>query len=109
MKKTLQKRTFSVVLQLEPHRKYQPSPSAHMILNHCDLDDDGHICLSSSMDAREMLEAIDSLKSELDGLANEIVSWLALTVAQRRAQLSVISNDNTDLVETEKGGRGLNS
>jgi len=105
MKKILQRKTFSVVLQLEAHRKDAPSLSAHMVLNHCDLDDDGNICLSSSMTVRGMLEAIGSLQSELD----ELATGLAETAAFRRAHLSVISNDDPDLGGTAKSSRGLNS
>ena len=109
MKTILQKKTFSVVLQLGAHGRDQQSLSAHMILNHCDLDDDGYICLSSSADVQGMLEAIGTLKSELDSLASEIVSWNAQTAAFRRANFSVISNDDSYLIGTEQSGQGLNS
>jgi hypothetical protein len=109
MKKVLQRKTLSVVLQLEAHRKDDPSPSAHIILNHCDLDDDGNICLSSSMSVRGMLEAIGSLQSELDGLANEIMLALTETAAPRRAHLSVIFNDDPDLGASTKSSQGHNS
>ena len=109
MKNILQRKTFSVVLQLEAHRNDRPSLAAHIILNHCDLDDDGNICLASSMTVRGMLEAIGSLQSELDQLANEIVSGLAETATFRRAHFSVISNDDPDLGGATKSSRGLNS
>jgi hypothetical protein len=108
MKTILQKKTFSVVLQLGTHSKGQPPLTAHMILNHCDLDDDGNICLSSLMDAQGTLDVIDSLKTELDCLANEITSRCAQKAA-RRAHFSVISNDDSDLTATEQSGQGLNS
>lgn len=109
MKKILKKKILSVVLQLETHRMDQPSLSAHIILNNCDLDDDGNICLSSSMSARGMLEAIGSLQSELDELANEMVLGLAETAAFRRSRFSVISNDDPNLLGTAKSGQGINS
>ena len=109
MKKILQRKTLSVVLQLKAHRKDQSSPSAHIILNRCDLDDDGNICLSSSMSVRGMLEAIGSLQSELDGLANEIMLALTETAALRRAHFSVIINDNPDLGGSAKSTQGHNS
>jgi len=109
MKKILQRKTLSVVLQLGAHRKDQPSPLAHIILNHCDLDDDGNICLSSSMSVRGMLEAISSLQSELDGLANEIMLALTETAALRRAHFSVIINDDPDLGGITKSSQGQNS
>jgi hypothetical protein len=108
MKTILQKKTFSVVIQLETHGKGQPSLTAHMILNHFDLDDDGNICLSSLTDVQGTLNVIDSLKTELDCLAYEIASRRAQT-AVRRAHFSVISNDDSDLTATEQGGQGLNS
>ena len=102
MKTILQKKTFSLVLQLGTQSKEQPSLTASVVLSHCDLDDDGNICLSSSTNAHGILETIDSLKSELDVLANEIVSWLAHSVTLRRAQFSIISNDDYDFSGQQK-------
>jgi len=65
---------------------------AHLVLNRLLLDDDGNICLTTPMGLHSFLETIDELKSELDGLANDAILWLAGSIASRRARFAVISN-----------------
>jgi hypothetical protein len=66
--------------------------SVHLVVNRLQLDDDGNICLTSPMGLHSFLEAIDVLKSELDGLANDAILWLARSIASRRVRFTVISN-----------------
>jgi hypothetical protein len=64
----------------------------HLVVNRLQLDDDGNICLTTPMGLHSFLEAIDKLKSELDGLANDAILWLAGSIASRRVRFAVISN-----------------
>jgi len=96
MEATRTKTNLGVILKLDALTSTDngSAPFAvHLVVNRLQLDDDGNICLTAPMGLHSFLEAIDKLKSELDGLANEAILWLAGSIASRRVRFSVISNN----------------
>jgi len=65
---------------------------AHLVVNRLQLDEDGNICLTTPMGLQSFLDAIDKIKLELDGLANDAIIWLARSIASRHAKFAIISN-----------------
>ena len=109
MKTVLNRNKLGIVLCLEPHweENGQGPLSAQVILNKLLIDDDGNVCLNASTGFHGILDVIDSLKSELDSLANETVLWLAHNIALRRARFCVISNDGVEAAQwATKDGEG---
>lgn len=86
---------IGVVVQLNfdaTERRSEPV-SAHAILKQFHLDEDGHICLTASSGIHGFLDAIETLKFELDSIANQAVFWVAESVASRRCRISSVAND----------------
>ena len=111
MEATRTKTNLAVILKLDPltSTKEISAPfTVHLVVNRLQLDDDGNICLTAPMGLHNFLEAIDTLKSELDGLANDAILWLAGSIASRRVRFAVISNSIGGQKE-ERAGDGEDS
>lgn len=96
MKTTRAKGTLGIVLKMEPSSAGAADYpySAHLILNRCVIDDDGNICVTAPAGLLGVLDLVDLLKAELDGLANEAVLCLAQAIALRGPRQDGIANDN---------------
>jgi hypothetical protein len=95
MKTVLNGGTIGVVVQLNfdaAERRSEPV-SAHAILKQFHLDEEGHICLTASAGIHGFLDAIETLKSELDSMANQAVFWVAESVASRKSRIAIVAND----------------
>jgi hypothetical protein len=108
MKTAFAKDKLGLVLEMKPMSAVgdQSPLSAHLILNRCLIDDDGNICVTAPEGLLGVLDLIDLLKSELDGLANEAVLWFAQNIALRRTRLHLISNDYGEWVAGDPTGDG---
>ena len=62
-------------------------PKAHFILKRYRVDDDGFICLTSSLPLPELKCSVDGLKAELDNLLVQMEERLSETAAKRRIVL----------------------
>ena len=95
MEATRTKTSLGVILKLDALTSTSNISApfvVHLVVNRIQLDDDGNICLTAPMGLHGFLDAIDNLKSELDGLANDAILWLAGSIASRRVRFAVISN-----------------
>jgi hypothetical protein len=94
MEATRTKTNFALILKLDAlATSDQPAPfAAHLVLNRLLIDEDGNVCLTKPMGLHSLLDAIDDLKSELDGLANDAILWVAGSIASRRARFAIFSN-----------------
>jgi hypothetical protein len=84
---------LAIVLKMEPSLAgaAEVPYSAHVILNRCVIDDDGNICLTAPAGLLSVLDLIDQLKAELDGLGNEAVLCLAQAITLSG---NGVANDN---------------
>jgi len=95
VKVVLNKSNLGIVLNRQSSAdNHQSSLLAHLILNGFVVDDDGNICLSEPVGFQGILDLVESLKAELDGLADETLFYLAQNIALHRARGAVASNDN---------------
>jgi hypothetical protein len=95
VKVVLNKSNLGIVLNGQSSPGNDQSPLlAHLILNGFVVDDDGNICLSEPVSFQSILDLVETLKAELDGLADETLFYLAQNIALHRARASVASNDN---------------
>ena len=111
MEATRTKTNLGVILKLDALTSTSDGSTpfvVHLVVNRLQLDDDGNICLTEPMGLHSFLEAIDKLKSELDGLANDAILWLADSIASRRVRFAVISNTIGGQKE-ERAGDGEDS
>jgi len=101
MKTVIQKSSLGIVLDsMALGGPNAPAPlRAHLVLNHRLLDDDGYCRVTDTAGFLEILDIIDSLKAELDSLANDTILWFAQTIASRRMRFAVVSN-----ASRERGG-----
>ena len=92
MKTVIQKNALGIVLDSTLLDSTEGPLKAHLVLNHRLQDENGYSRVTPTAGFLEILDIIDSLKAELDCLANETILWLAQSIASRRTRFGVISS-----------------
>lgn len=100
MKTVIRRNSFGIVLDGSGLRatNLPTALSAQLILNNKVLDENGNLCVTGRTGFREIVQAIDSLKSELEELTADTMLWLLKSIASPRTTFQIISNDNHKLV-----------